>query len=284
MLVGVAERAALPPAERMIGHRHRDRHIDADHTDIDPRCKFARGMAIAGEDRDAIAILMLARQRQRLLKIGGADHLQHGAENLFLIAFHVGGDAVEQSRPDEETLLMALQFEAAAIDHQFGTFIDAGLDPALNLGLVRTADHRAVMGIGIGRNADAQRLDRRDQLGAQAVGGLVADRDNDRQGHAAFTRRAEGRARQIIDHLIEIGVGHDDAMVLGPAHRLHPLAVGDAAIVDIMGDVGRPDEADRTDGRMIEDGIDHRLVTMHHLTDAGGEAGLKEQFGEPHRH
>jgi hypothetical protein len=34
---------------------------------------------------------------------------------------------VEQRRADEEALLMALQLEAAAIDDQFGAFIDASL-------------------------------------------------------------------------------------------------------------------------------------------------------------
>src|SRR3546814_4392133 len=33
VLVGVAEGRAFPAAERMIGDRHRDRHIDADHAD-----------------------------------------------------------------------------------------------------------------------------------------------------------------------------------------------------------------------------------------------------------
>ena len=34
---------------------------------------------------------MLAGQLEGLLEIGGADDLQHRAENLFLVAFHVGG-------------------------------------------------------------------------------------------------------------------------------------------------------------------------------------------------
>src|SRR3546814_9225523 len=76
---------------------------------IDPRGEFARGVAVAGEDRDTIAILMLRRQFERGLEIGRADDLQHGAENLFLVAFHVGGDMVEQRRTAEESLFVALQ-------------------------------------------------------------------------------------------------------------------------------------------------------------------------------
>src|SRR3546814_11659697 len=34
VLVGVAEGRAFPAAERMIGDRHRDRDVDADHADV----------------------------------------------------------------------------------------------------------------------------------------------------------------------------------------------------------------------------------------------------------
>src|SRR4051812_22704909 len=50
MLVDVAEARALPAAERVVGNRHRDRHVDTDHADIDPGGELARGVAVAGED------------------------------------------------------------------------------------------------------------------------------------------------------------------------------------------------------------------------------------------
>src|SRR3546814_12227432 len=49
------------------------------------------------------------------------------------------------------------------------------------------------------------------------------------------------------DLLVEIGIGHDDAMVLRAAHRLDALSVRDAAVIDIMRDVRRADEAERAD-------------------------------------
>src|SRR3546814_4573156 len=101
-LFGVAERRPLPPAEAVIGDGNRDRHVDADHADIDPRREFARGVAVAREDRDTIAILMLRRQFERGFEIGRTDDLEDGAEDFFLVTFHVGGDMVEQGRTDEE--------------------------------------------------------------------------------------------------------------------------------------------------------------------------------------
>ena len=42
VLVGVAEGGALPAAECMVGERNRDRHIDADHVDLNLAGKAAR--------------------------------------------------------------------------------------------------------------------------------------------------------------------------------------------------------------------------------------------------
>src|SRR5690606_23635481 len=106
--IGVAETRALPAAEAMIGDRHRDRHVDADHADIDALREFARGVTIARENRHAIAILVCARQAQSGLEIGGSDDLQHGTEDFLAIGAHGSRDAVEQRWADEKSVLMSL--------------------------------------------------------------------------------------------------------------------------------------------------------------------------------
>src|SRR3546814_15234494 len=84
------------------------------------------------------------------------------------------------------------------------------------------------------------------------------------------------------DLLIEVGVGHDDAMILRAAHGLYALARLNAAPVDIMRDVGRTDEADALDIGVVENGVDHFLVAMNDLKNAIGTARFLEQFGEAH--
>src|SRR5882757_8678261 len=59
VLADVAEARALPPAEAVIADRHRDRHVDADHPDVHAGGEFARGVAVAGEDRDAVAVIVV---------------------------------------------------------------------------------------------------------------------------------------------------------------------------------------------------------------------------------
>ena len=79
----------------------------------------------------------------------------------------------------------------------------------------------------------------------------TTDGDDHGERHATLACRAEGSTGKVVDHLVKIGVGHDDAVVLGPAHRLHSLARRDAALVDVMGDVRRADEAHRSDVGMV---------------------------------
>src|SRR3546814_16183650 len=101
VLIDVAETRALPAAEGVVGDRHRDRHVDADHADVDAGGEFARGMAVARENRDAVAILMARGQRQRFLEILRADNLEDRAENILLVCTHPGRAAIEKRRTDE---------------------------------------------------------------------------------------------------------------------------------------------------------------------------------------
>src|SRR5204863_9931252 len=73
VLVDVAEGRALPAAEGVVGDRHRDRHIDPDHADVDAAGELAGGAAVAGEDGHPVAVLVVRGIAQRLLEGFGAD-------------------------------------------------------------------------------------------------------------------------------------------------------------------------------------------------------------------
>ena len=77
----------------------------------------------------------------------------------------------------------------------------------------------------------------------ELVGRLLADRDGDRDRHAALAGRAVAGAHQGVDGLVHVGVGHDDHVVLGAAERLDALTGRGAARVDVLGDRRRADEA-----------------------------------------
>src|SRR5439155_7245921 len=124
VLVEVAEAGALPATKGVVGEGDGNSEIHAHHADLDPAGKVARGVAVAGEDGDAVAIVVFGGEAQRLLVILGAHHREHGAENFLLVDAHYGRDLVEQAAAHEEAVLVALHLEAAAIDPQFRAFLD----------------------------------------------------------------------------------------------------------------------------------------------------------------
>ncbi len=131
VLVEVAEARRLPAAESVVGDRHRDRHVDADHADLHPGGKVARSVAVAGEYRDAVAHLVVVGELDRIFVVRRAHHRKHGPEDLFLVDAHVGRHLVEQAAAHVVAVLVALHGEAAAVDHELGAFLDADIDITL---------------------------------------------------------------------------------------------------------------------------------------------------------
>ena len=86
--VRVAEQALLPPAERVVRHRHRDRHVDADHARVDLVLEPPGRAAVAREHRDAVRVRVVGQQPRRIV-VGLDPHdRQHRAEDLVAIHRH----------------------------------------------------------------------------------------------------------------------------------------------------------------------------------------------------
>ena len=167
---------------------------------------------------------------------------------------------------------------------ELGAFLHADVDIVAHFLHVRLGDHRAVVGLRVGRRTDLEALDARDQLLDQNVGGLLADRHRDRDRHAALACGAVTGADQRIDRLVDVGIRHHDHVVLGAAEALHALSVRGPGRIDVLRDVGGADEADRLDARIGEQRVDRLLVAVHHIEHALGQPGLDEQLGDADRH
>ena len=92
----------------MVGDRNRDRHVDADHADLDAVGEGARRVAVAGEDGGAVAVFVGVDEIGGLLVAAGARNAEDGPEDLGLVDGHVLGHAVEQRAAEEEAALIAL--------------------------------------------------------------------------------------------------------------------------------------------------------------------------------
>ena len=87
------------------------------------------------------------------------------------------------------------------------------------------ANHRAHVDVlvAVGR-ADAQLAGVVDEAFDHRIARL-ADGHGHAAGHAPLAGAAEGRRGERFHGLIQLGVGHDDEVVLRAAGRLHALAV-----------------------------------------------------------
>ena len=73
MLVEIAKHRFFPTAKGVIGQRHRNWHVDADHAHIDAVRKVTRGVAITGENGGAVTIFVIHGKAERLF-IGFSTH------------------------------------------------------------------------------------------------------------------------------------------------------------------------------------------------------------------
>src|SRR5438270_366702 len=109
VLVEVAKPRALPAAEGMIGERHGDGEIHADHAHLHAAGEIARGVPVAREDRNAVAVFVLGGKSHRLLVILRAHHGEYRAEDLLLVDAHVRSHFVEQAASHEIAVLVSLK-------------------------------------------------------------------------------------------------------------------------------------------------------------------------------
>jgi len=118
----VAEEGTLPSAEAVEGHGDRNGDVDADHTGLHAASEVAGGVAVAGEDAGAVAVLVVVDELQGRLEVVGADDAEDGSEDLFFVDAHGGLDVVEEGGAEEEAVfscqlfVVSCQLRVAAVD------------------------------------------------------------------------------------------------------------------------------------------------------------------------
>ena len=106
MNVEIPKQRLLPASEREKRHRHRNRHVDADHADLDLVLEAPGRATGTREQRRAVAVRVAVHERNRLVERFGAQHHQHRPEDLVLVDRHLRRHVIEQSRAQEEPVLV----------------------------------------------------------------------------------------------------------------------------------------------------------------------------------
>ena len=107
------------------------------------------------------------------------------------------------------------------------------------------------------------------------------DRDDNRDRHAALTRRTKSRVDRRVRHEVEVGVGQNEHVVLCSTECLDALAVLGAGLVHVLSDGRRPDERDRVNAGVGQQTVNGFLVTVEHSEDTVGKTGFLPQLAEP---
>src|SRR6266508_2133290 len=85
----VAEERGLPAAERVVGHRHGNRHVQADHPDRHPAFEPARRLTARREEGHPVAVRVGVDQLDRLVEGVDAQDYQHRSEYLVGVDVHL---------------------------------------------------------------------------------------------------------------------------------------------------------------------------------------------------
>ena len=110
-----------------------------------------------------------------------------------------------------------------------------------------------------------------------------ADKHRHGDSHATLTGGTHRGTHQGIDHLLLVGIRHDDHVVLGAGEALYALHVAGAGFVDVTADRYRTHKGNGLDGRIVQQGIHLLLGTVYYLQNALGRTGFFEQFRQAHR-
>ena len=154
MLVQVPESGGLPPAEGVVGNRHRNRHVDPDHADLHLSLEPAGRSTVAGEDRGAVRVRVGVDQVQALVEGVNAHDREHRPEDLVAVDGHVGGDVVEQGRAEEEAL--GRELLVTTVDDDRGPGLGALRHVGGHLVTVLFGDERPHVGAGLVARCDLQ--------------------------------------------------------------------------------------------------------------------------------
>ncbi len=87
----IPEERSFPAAEAVERHGNRNGNVDANHACLHIVIEPARRVAIARENRNAIAELVSVYEVKRLLRSLGSHKREDGAKDLFAIHSHSSG-------------------------------------------------------------------------------------------------------------------------------------------------------------------------------------------------
>src|SRR5437016_7947159 len=133
----------------MKGHGNRNRHVDADHADLDLMGELACGIAVACKDCCTVAELVFIDPPGCGRIVRSTRNAQHGAEDLLFVDPHTGVNVIKQRSTDEIAILIPLAAEIAAVDDESRAFGDTRVHIAAQSVEMLLCDEGSHFGFGV---------------------------------------------------------------------------------------------------------------------------------------
>ncbi|MNL40479.1 hypothetical protein D3C87_1628310 [compost metagenome] len=157
----LAEQRALPTAEGMPGHGHRNRHVDADHAYLNAAGESPRHATITSETGHTVTELVSIDQLHCGGEVRHSKDSQNWPKDFFFVDGHFRGDFIEQRRPHEKALLSARHRQATTVHDQLRALVHSAVDIAFDLGLMHRRYQRTHIRLRISTIAHSKRIDTR---------------------------------------------------------------------------------------------------------------------------
>ena len=180
---------------------------------------------------------------------------------------HIG----EHRRLDEEAAIAHVR-RASAAARDGRTLLLRALDGGQDHVVLRAADHRADLGVEVGRVTDAQRRRTVDEAVDEGVVDVVVDEEaRARFAHLALMK--EGAEERAVDGDVEVRIRADDVRRLAAELERHLLDGGCGSGEDLAAGGGGPGEGDLVHVGVLDE-LDARVdaVAGHHVEHAPGSS------------
>ena len=111
----------------------------------------------------------------------------------------------------------------------------------------------------------------------------IADGKQHTGCHAALTSAPREGRDDVFCSDLQVRVGHHNQVILGATEAECAHSIGTRASVNGLGDLGAPNEPQRLDVRVVTERFHDFTSALHHVEDARGKPGLREQLRQAQR-
>jgi len=238
--VGVTKERSSGASKRKHWQWYRNWYIHTNLSNIDILSKLSGSSTICGEYGSSVAVRVVVDQLDSLVQRLDGQADKSRAEDLFLVASHVGLDVVDDSRTNKVAIWILLNLDVTAVQENLSALLSTLINDIMNALLRVLANHWANVSAWLVTSVHLELLDFLDKVWDPILG--VADKHSSGQSHAALSSSTEGSTDQLVQSVLLVGIRHNDTVVFGSHVGLNTLSVFRSSVINVLASLVRSNE------------------------------------------